>query len=211
MKKWGKVLGTCCWILLAIPMQAEGQGEVDLTWQPSAQAKWYEIHWGTTGSRSYEASKNVGNSTAYNLTGMADCTEHWIAARAHNDRGGSGFSNEVACWPRPRLANPECTDGTPPTCTKWKLTEGANFRQGAVVVLTDSSGNQPAWLSILRTEVSDCKTMTFELDLDLSGQCHEACKLDLRVRNPSQVTSRPLEGAIVIQEPPPTPGGARIN
>jgi hypothetical protein len=166
-----------------------------------------------SGSGVYTSTVDVGKRDTYDLTGLKDCTEYWIAASAYNLKGSSEYSNEVACWPRPRVSSLTCLGeaphplGTATTCT----ITGDNLRVGAVVSLTDGSGTQPSGVNISNPRITEfCHALTFDVTLEGSSICSGGCTLDLRVTNPSQVASIPI-AAFTISEPPAAPTGVVVH
>jgi len=77
-------------------------GNIRLVWDASPGAIGYEIHYGLS-SQNYTNSVRAGNVVSFDLEGLADCTEWFIAVRAQFPDGvRSEFSREISGWTRPR-------------------------------------------------------------------------------------------------------------
>ncbi len=106
-------------------------GSIGLAWDSASGAAGYRVHYGTN-SGAYTSSIDVGNVTDIVFSGPADCTTSYFAVTAYNAAGQSGYSNEVASWPRPTIAS-----ASPPRAKQGDLLTldlaGINFQNGATV------------------------------------------------------------------------------
>ena len=119
-------------VLLVSPALA---GSVNLLWDPSSGATGYKVYSGSA-SGSYGTPSNVGNTTQTTFGSMADCRATFFAVTAFNSAGDSGFSNEIASWPRPEptsLSPLEVEQGT----TVFLAIGGNNFEPGSSVQLSN--------------------------------------------------------------------------
>ena len=97
-------LTTTLMTVLAAAAGSASAGTVGLAWNPSSGAAGYRVHWGSTPG-SYTTSRDVGNTTATVLTGVANCDDSFFAVTAYNAAGESGYSNEVNTWPRAEVTS----------------------------------------------------------------------------------------------------------
>lgn len=84
----------CSLDMSALPV---GDGKVALAWNanPEPDVNGYKLYYGFE-SGNYAGAKDVGNVTAYTLTGLQGGTEYFFALTAYNDAGESAFSEELA-------------------------------------------------------------------------------------------------------------------
>jgi hypothetical protein len=73
-------------------------GNVNLAWDPVANATGYRLHYGTT-SGSYPSSVDAKNQTTVTVFGLTDGTRYYFAVKAYNTTTTSAFSNEVSAVP----------------------------------------------------------------------------------------------------------------
>lgn len=92
-------LTTTLVIALTSAVGTASAGTVGLAWNPSSGAAGYRVHWGPSPG-SYTGSRDVGNTTATVVSGVANCDDSFYAVTAYNAAGESGYSNEVVTWPR---------------------------------------------------------------------------------------------------------------
>lgn len=169
-------------------------GTMKLAWGSVSGATGYRVYYGGT-SGNYSNTVNVGNTTSATLTGLADCTQYYVAVKAYNSQGESAtFSNEVAGWARPRLD----VVGTVPVVQGEQITltlTGMNFEPGAALDFVGAAayydgGGQP----LVRVESSSrlsCSTIQALLTVEATAQGFRAMKVgtfsaDFQVRNPDQ-------------------------
>ena len=82
---------------LAAAANAQGYNSVTLAWDANSESDiaGYIVYWGT-GSRNYDRSFNVGNTTQYTINGLQDLKTYYFAVRAVNTDGlQSSYSEEV--------------------------------------------------------------------------------------------------------------------
>jgi len=86
-------------------VSASFAAQVHLAWDPSSgEVSGYRIYYGTSPGN-HPTKVEVGNVTEYTVTGLEEGRTYYFVARAYNDYGESGDSNEVA-W--------TAADTTPP-------------------------------------------------------------------------------------------------
>ncbi len=141
-------------LLAAAPALA---GTIRVAWDPVPDAQGYRVYYGTV-SGQYTQSLDVGPATETTLTGLADCTTHFVAVKAYNAAGESAsFSNEISGWPRPvvgTIAPQAVMQGNQVSVT----IRGSNF-QGGLAVETDNpyvffAGAAPATCTEIRATLT---------------------------------------------------------
>lgn len=103
-------------LALLIPLLAasgnSAAGNVNLAWDPVANATGYRLHYGTS-SGNYSSSVDAKNQTTVTVFGLTDGTTYFFAVKAYNSATTSNFSNEVSAVPA-SSPNPFPGDTTPP-------------------------------------------------------------------------------------------------
>jgi hypothetical protein len=91
-----KLILACSAICILFSSICGFAAEVNLLWDASSgNPIGYRVYYGTTqGSHPYRV--DVGNVTEYTLTGLEEGVTYYFVARAYNDAGESGDSNEVS-------------------------------------------------------------------------------------------------------------------
>jgi hypothetical protein len=172
---WGLqllILGT----IFVIGSNAHG-GEVGLQWDPVTGATGYRVGYGTA-SGTYTSTIDVGAPSAATITGLADCTTHYLAVKGTNAAGASPFwSNEVAGWPRPYVIGVEPSQVVAGEVTTLTLT-GGNYQPGLSVTASDPD------VTISQTNVLACGSMTLVLSTPATMA---PGFVDLEIINPDQV------------------------
>ena len=132
-------------------------GDLIVSWDPSTDATGYRIHYGPNPSQ-YDYSFDVGNATQTNLNSLGDCMMWHFAATAYNVAGESGYSEEVASWPRPVLAQ-----ASPNAAEQGRQLDvslsGTNFQGGATVSFSD-----PA-ITVNSVTVSSCTELSVNVTI----------------------------------------------
>jgi len=102
-------------------------GAVGLSWDPSAGASGYRVYFGDTEGNYSPTTLYDGPATTVTVddNALTDCTTWHFAVTAYNLAGESGFSGDVASWPRPSIES-----ASPPVAM-----------QGSQFTLTLSGGN----------------------------------------------------------------------
>ena len=123
----------CLIALLVFSSPATLAGNIGLSWSGSPGASGYRLYYGP-GPSNYTVTVDVGNVTQTTVSGLTDCVDSYFAVTAYNLAGESGFSPEVASWPRPSLGV-----GTPASAKQGtQLTldvSGSNLQPGAAISL----------------------------------------------------------------------------
>jgi hypothetical protein len=110
---------------------AASAGRIGLSWEASPGASGYRVYYGPA-SGNYTTIQNVGNTTTATLTGLPDCETVYFAVKAYNAAGDSGYSNEVASWSRPAIA--QVAPQAAQQGTQFTLVlSGGSFRAGATI------------------------------------------------------------------------------
>lgn len=124
----------CCCALGVLIAPASLAGEIGLSWGVSPGATGYRVYYGPT-SRTvapYTASVDVGNVTSATIsTGLTDCQDTYFAVKAYNLAGESGFSDEVASWPRPYVSSTTLPSAKQGSQSIPVSVSGMNFQPGA--------------------------------------------------------------------------------
>lgn len=146
VRSWRWTFAVLLSVAASIPSYA---GSVSLAWDPVSGASGYRIYYGTS-SGQYTQNVNAGNTTQATVTGLADCTNWFLAVKAYNSAGESAsFSNEVVGWPRPRV-----TAASPNARLQGELftieVTGANFQPGASIEIDNPD------VFLTSTSVLDC-------------------------------------------------------
>lgn len=69
-------------------------GELEVEWDPSADAAGYTVYWGPNPGQ-YTNWQDVGDVTVATVRNLPDCIPMYIAVTAYNSAGESGYSNEI--------------------------------------------------------------------------------------------------------------------
>jgi len=112
-------------------------GDINVAWDPTPGATAYRVYYGTSPGV-YSASITTSSSSA-TLSGLPDCTSHYVAVKAMNGAGESEqFSNEVGGWPRPMI-----NSSTPVSAMQGRQVVldliGSNFQAGATIDVGDAN------------------------------------------------------------------------
>ncbi len=123
-------------------------GVIGLTWDPSTGASGYRVYYGPEAGEYLPTPLYEGPATSVTIdhNALIDCTTWHFAVTAYNLAGESGFSEDVASWPRPTINN-----ASPPAAlqgSQFTLTiSGGSFDPGVIfeidnpyVVLESLSG-----------------------------------------------------------------------
>ena len=113
-------------------------GSIQLEWDPVPGADGYRVYYGTESGNYLRHPLQVGSQPRAILTGLTDCTTWYVAVKAYNRSGESGYSDEISGWPRPevRSLSPAVTlQGSQITLDLY----GGNFTSGTELSLLDGS------------------------------------------------------------------------
>lgn len=142
-------------------------GDIPIQWDPveSANTAGYRIYVGQSSGAYGNTPINVpASSTNFVVTGLADCTDHFIAVKAVDTSGNQSaqFSNEVSGYPSIQmnrvLWNAVEQDVVAGTTYTAKI-EGANF-QGPLTITLDAPG-----AVVSNTVFASCNVATFDVQL----------------------------------------------
>ena len=123
-------------VIAALPVLLHA-GTLDLTWDASTGASGYRVYWGTASGQYGSTPKEV-YSTGATVDTLADCTTYFFAVKAFNSVGESGFSTEVAAYPRPVLGASSPSVAIQGSQFTLDLT-GTNFESGATVTINNAN------------------------------------------------------------------------
>jgi len=190
-----KLLALCfVGAVASVPSQA---GTISLAWDPVSDPDLagYRVYWGGA-SGSYTGQVDVGNGTQHTLTGLANCTNTYVAVKAVNDSGVESdlFSNEIFGWPRPVL-----TSASPTSIARGAQVvvtlSGSSFMPGATV------GTSNAGVAVNSVTVVSCSQIAVTLT---AGSNATLGSFSVDVVNPDQVfgTAAGLLSVAPAQTPP---------
>lgn len=80
-------------------------GTIGLSWDASSGASGYRVYYGAAENDYFPTPLYDGSDTSVTINdpALADCNTWHFAVTAYNAAGESGFSPDVASWPRPRI------------------------------------------------------------------------------------------------------------
>jgi len=182
-------LTVCCTVLVMIPLSFPvSAGDVNLSWDTSANASGYRVHRGTV-SGNYSSSSDEGNTTSTTIPGLADCTTWYFAVTAYNTAGESGYSAEVSSFPRALLST--AAPSTVEQDTQTSITvSGLNFRSGDTVALSNPG------VQIDSVSVSSCNVMILTVTADADAPVGA---VDVTVTHPSGVAAT-AAGLLTVED-----------
>ena len=96
-------------VILFVLVGSADAGYLEFAWNPNSEpdVAGYRVYYGTA-SREYSNSIDVGNITAYRLSGLRDDVRYYIAVTAYDRAGNeSGFCEEVSAVSFPELQKAE--------------------------------------------------------------------------------------------------------
>lgn len=169
-------------ILCLITVTVVSAGGVKIAWDPVPGASGYTLHYGRSASN-LSSSINVGNSTQFSLTGLADCVDWHFGVNAYNASGPGPISALVVDWPRPRVdtvAPGQLRQGDQATVE----VRGVNFRPSAA--LTSNSGA----VALQNVSRVDCRTLQAAAAIGPLGAGDRAAPVgpaELTVTNPNGI------------------------
>jgi hypothetical protein len=182
-------------ILTSFPVWA---GEVNLSWDPSANAAGYRVHRGT-GPGDYSTPSDEGNTTSATIPGLADCVTWYFAVTAYNAAGESGFSTEVASFPRAWM-NSAAPSNVEQGAETNITVSGLNFRPGDVVTVANSG------VQVDAVDVSACNQLTLTVTVASDAPTGAA---DVTITHPSGVAATGVgllmiedSGSVSVPDPP---------
>jgi hypothetical protein len=186
--------------MLLVATTTSAAGEVNLSWDPSATASGYKVYHGAS-SGLYTVSDDVENTTTTPVNGLPDCATRYFAVTAYNAAGESGYSSEVASWPRAVFtsADPAIVERD----TQVSVTiSGTNFRD------VDTIGFSNPGVQI-DAATATCSVMTLTLTIAANAQLGP---VDISVTHPSGVTGTGV-GVLTVaaDEDPPVITGVQAT
>ena len=121
-----------------------GDGEVALTWEASAGAVSYTVHYGTTLGGPYTEQESAGANTQYTHTPATNGTTYYYVVTATNTGGTSGNSNEASATPQvPAPAAPGVPSFNDITQTSVKVTAPALPSGASSLTLQKKLASEP--------------------------------------------------------------------
>ncbi len=103
-------------LALLIPLAVSAKslaGNVNLAWDPVADAAGYRLHYGTS-SGNYSLNIDAKNQTSITVFGLTDGARYYFAVKAYNTTTTSDFSNEVSTVVTASSPSPFPPDTMPP-------------------------------------------------------------------------------------------------
>jgi len=151
---------TCFAAIVLICSTASIAGIRTLSWDASAGASGYHVHYGDN-PRTYVDTFDAGNTTTFTLpVNLDDCTRWYFAVTAYNTAGESGYSDEVS-WLTPMAVEDVTPASASDSLEQGSLfpvtVQGARFMGGATLQLEYTP---PGPESVCPAELStvDCRT-----------------------------------------------------
>jgi hypothetical protein len=155
-------------------------GTISLRWSPVSHSNLagYRVYYDTVPD-AFTQSIDVDLVPETTLSGLADCTDYYVAVKAFDTDGDESpeFSNVVSGWPRPVL-----TAVSPPQVERNSqvdlVLDGTNFQPGASAVFAD-----PA-ITVGGVVVNGCQQLVMNITVGANATLGAG---DLTVINPDQV------------------------
>ena len=170
-------------------------GTMKVAWDPVPGASGYNLYYGTA-ANNYSTTVNVGNTTQATLTGIGDCEDYYVAAKAYNSIGeAEQFSNEVSGWAQPVVS----TGGTISVKQGDQFTldvTGVNFEPGAQLLIDTASiptdQNGTPLVRVENPAILDCDHAQALITVDPLGPGGRAMEIgnfnfDIQVLNPDGI------------------------
>lgn len=151
-------------------------GQINLAWDPTANASGYRVFYGTS-SGTYSANIDVGSKTSASVAGLTDGARYYFAVKAYDTVGMSSYSNEVnavvpvAAPAASFSANP--TSGTAPltvtlsdgssgsiTSRSWSFGDGTTATTQTVAKTFANPGSYNVTLTVANSTGSTSATKT---------------------------------------------------
>lgn len=191
MRSWNKQATFVAMLLLllalAFAVSDSTAGTIGIRWTPvetsaSNAATGYRVYYGTS-TGNYADSVDTGLVTETTVSGLADCTDWFLAVKAFNSTGESpAFSNEVSGWPRPVLSTITCDDGQQPAVvypgqTTSCVIAGNNFQAAPVVTATGG-------VEVTNVVVPSCTQVAFTIAVPVDMV---QSAIEIEVVNPDNV------------------------
>jgi len=145
----------CVALALLLTTTIASAGEVQLSWDPSANADGYRVYRGPS-SGAYGPPTDVGNTTSTPVNGLDDCAPSYFAVTAYNQGGESIHSEEVSSWPRAVLTAASPTVVERGTAVAVVVT-GTNFRDGDAIAFSNPG------LQLTGLTIDACQQMTLSV------------------------------------------------
>lgn len=171
-------------------------GEINVAWDPAPGATGYRVYYGTTPGV-YSSSITTPSASA-TISGLQDCTSHYIAVKAMNGAGESEqFSNEISGWPRPAVT----TSGSLRVMQGGQAVldvTGANFQPGATVSLDDTQ------ISLGSVSILSCTHLQVLATVEPTAANIRPAKVgkhDVTIANPDDVYGLQAQGFEVLINP----------
>lgn len=169
-------------------------GAIGLAWDSVPGATGYRVYYGTQ-SGSYSSSRDVGQVTQVDLTGLGDCRSYYIAVKAYGPGGveSASYSAEVVGWARPQIsmAPVVAQQGSQLSISLM----GANFDDAALVDVVSALPTDLTGAPLVRLDsmnIVSCNEIQASLTVETATPGQRAAPVgdldvDLSVRNPDGV------------------------
>jgi hypothetical protein len=195
-------------ILLVSAIAPVAAGTINVAWDPVSGASGYRVYYGTSPGN-YTDVVDVGNNTQAALSGIGDCADHYVSAKAYNGNGESAqFATEVAGWAKPQIA----TGGTIAVTQGDQFTldiDGANFQSGAQLLIDTASiptdQNGTPLVRVANPAILSCNRAQALITIDPLGAGSRAMQLgtfafDVEVVNPDGISGARSASLVVAYE-----------
>jgi chitodextrinase len=155
-------------------------GTISLAWDPVSHPDLvgYRVYYSQTAGN-YGPTTDVGLTPEVTLSGLADCTTHYVAVKARGSDGSESpqFSAEISGWARPEVlsVSPSSVDRN----TQVNLTiAGTNFQSGATIQLSNPG------VTVNSVSVNGCSQLVANVSIGTTAALGD---VDVEVINPDQV------------------------
>jgi len=149
-------------IVLCLGLGSAAQaGDLGFAWNASTGATGYRLYSGSTPGN-YTANVDVGGVMQTSLATVPDCTNQYYAVTAYNSAGQSGYSTEVASWPRPRVTSTSQSTGQRGTSVPLTL-NGANYQAGSTISFST------AGLTVSSVSIGSCNQLTLNVSISATA------------------------------------------
>lgn len=202
-------LGWTILIVLAATTAPAFAGTIKLAWDSVPGATGYNIYYGTS-PNNYSIVIDVGNTTQTTLTGITDCVDYYVSAKAYNQAGeGAQFADEINGWARPVVAGGSTISATQGDQFTLDVT-GANFQSGAQFVIDTASipadqGGTPL-VRVQNPAILGCNQAQALITVDPLGPGSRAMEVgsfnfDIQVINPGGIFGERQANLVVAFDP----------
>lgn len=102
-----------------------GNEQITLSWNSVSAAAGYKVYYGTA-SGQYNSTQDVGSTTNYTVTDLANDTDYYFAVTAYNNIGESPYSNELSAIPQAQSTDEHGAEYISSTETLFWIKDGGS-------------------------------------------------------------------------------------